>query len=174
MSLSVTSRSRTLLVRLAGIALVAGVGIGPQPAAYAGSATATLPINASVAPLCIVSAGAVNFGAYDPLVANASTPLDAQGTVTVQCVRNTSYSITLDQGQNGSSTARNMLGGTSLLNYELYSDSGHTSVWNTSSPVTGTATSLAPLGLTVYGRIPGGQDVAAAAYSDSISVTVNF
>ena len=67
-------------------------------------------------------------------------------------------------------------GGTNVLGYALYSNSGRTSVWGctTSNDVDVTSASSAANAMTVYGRIPNSQDVAAAAYSDTVTVTVTF
>ncbi len=56
--------------------------------------------------------------------------------------------------------------------YELYSDSARTAVWSSagaSSSGTGAAQDY-----TIYGRIEGSQYVTPAAYTDTITVTVNY
>lgn len=172
MVLSNRLRSPRLLSRMA---ILGALVAAPLPAAFAGSSAATMPITASVTPVCVVSAAALNFGNYDPILINSTTPLDATGTITVQCIRNSSYTVTLDQGQNGTATTRSMKeSGGSLLSYDLYTDSARTTVWNTANTVTGTAPSSAPIALSVYGRIPPAQNVAAGSYSDVVNVTVNF
>jgi spore coat protein U-like protein len=66
-------------------------------------------------------------------------------------------------------------GGTSFLTYGLYSDAGRATVWGNSATTdvehTGTGTLTA---ITVYGRIPSGQNVPAASYSDTVVATVTF
>lgn len=171
------SPTRRLLNRALRLGLLGALGMAPVPTAFAASQATTMPINASVLPSCVISAGALNFGAYDPIGANATTPLDGTATITVQCIRNTTYSVTLSQGANGTASARNMLdtgGSGTLLQYELYKDSSHSTVWNLTNTVGGTASSRAPIPLTVYGRIPAAQDVIPATYSDTVAVTVNF
>jgi spore coat protein U-like protein len=141
----------------------------------AATASTNMPISATVGANCIVSAAPLDFGTYDPLVANATTPLDVSSTITVQCVKNTNYSVSLDLGLHATGGNRFMSdGGTGTLQYELYSDSGHGTIWNTTSPVTGTAADLSPIDIPVYGRVPEGQDVVATSYTDTVSVTVNF
>jgi spore coat protein U-like protein len=140
--------------------------------------TTNLPISATVAAKCLVSADAMDFGAYDPVGANAATALTTQGAITVTCVKNTNYSIALGPGLNYANGERNMSNGTGLLHYELYSDSGLATVWNDGSNggslLSGTAASLAPLSIPVYGQVFPGQDVAAGNYSDTVTVTVQF
>src|SRR5688572_26333093 len=45
------------------------------------SASASLTVTASVAKNCTISTTPVNFGAYDPVAANATAPLDGTGTI---------------------------------------------------------------------------------------------
>ena len=51
--------------------------------AFAGSATSNFSVTASVASNCTISTTSIAFGAYDPIVANATTPLDTTGSVTI-------------------------------------------------------------------------------------------
>jgi spore coat protein U-like protein len=65
------------------------------------------------------------------------------------------------------------------MNYNLYSDAGHSSVWGNSagSWVSGTGAGMGtPQALTVYGRVAGGQaNLAAATYTEAaITVNVTF
>src|SRR5207245_7233418 len=97
---------------------------------FAATATANLPINASVAANCSISTSAVNFGNYDPIGANAAVNLDATGTVTVTCTKGAGLSIDLGLGANASGATRRVNdGGINYMNYELYSDAGRTTVW---------------------------------------------
>ena len=66
--------------------------------AFAGSASANLNVTANVAANCTISTSPVAFGAYDPVVANASTDLTASGTVTVACTKGTAATIDLGNG----------------------------------------------------------------------------
>ena len=60
------------------------------------------------------------------------------------------------------------------LNYQLYSDSARGTVWDNVTGTTLTGSGIAQ-GLTVYGRLPGGQlSAPAGAYSDTITATVSF
>ncbi|HUJ14354.1 MAG TPA: spore coat U domain-containing protein [Thermoanaerobaculia bacterium] len=143
-----------------------------------GNASKTFTVSATVSTTCSVSTVAVSFGAYDPVAANAATPLDANGTVNVLCTMGTPITVLLDLGQHASGTTRRMLSGAAnFLNYEIYNNSGRTVIWNTVNTVSGTSTSKnTPVsgGLTAYGRIPAGQDVTMGAYADALLVTVNY
>ena len=70
-----------------------------------------------------------------------------------------------------------MLGGTDLLTYELYTDSGRSTVWGSGAgagQTIATAPNKNPRTFTVYGRVPAGQDVGAASYADTVVATINF
>ena len=162
------------LIAGAGVAaLVAGfVGLAQQNV-NAATATSSFTVSASVTANCTISAGALAFGAYDPVVANASANLDQTSTISVACTKGATASVGLDNGANFSG-GRRMKSGTDYLGYEMYSDSGRSTVWNTAAPVSYTAASKAASSLTVYGRAAGGQDVPAGSYSDTVIATITF
>ena len=144
----------------------------------AATATANVTVTASVTNNCSINGGSLAFGAYDPLVTNAADPKDGSGTFTVACTKGASgVTIDLGQGQNYS-TGRRMIAGGDAVNYQLYSDSGRTTIWGSTSGGAALAvtapTSKAAVTYTVYGRIAGGQDVAAGSYTDTVVATVNF
>jgi spore coat protein U-like protein len=165
------------------IKLAVGVAAFSATAAIAGPSpqTGNLSVTASVSDSCAVSSTtAVAFGAYDPL---SATNNDNTGSVTVRCTKGTVYHVALGQGSNptGTSTctapARQMSdGGTERLGYDLYTNVGRTTAWGctTSNDVDVTSASSAANAMTVYGRIPAGQDVATGGYSDTVVVTVTF
>lgn len=84
--------------------------------------------------------------------------------------------IGLDLGRNASGQTRYMIDSAAhLMNYEIYTTSARSIVWNTTNTVSYLSQSMATATLPVYGRIPGGQDVyTSLSYSDTITVTVNF
>jgi spore coat protein U-like protein len=120
----------------------------------------------------------VAFGAYDPVVANASNNLDATGTVTVACTKGAPATIGLGLGSNASGATRRMsAGGSDFLTYELYQNAPRTTVWGNSGGgllSTGAAPSKAARNFTVFGRVPSNQDIAAGNYTDTVVATVNF
>ncbi len=149
---------------------------GVQPAGAA-TASANLTITATVTNNCTITTAPVAFGAYDPVVANASTALDSTGTVTVACTKGAAATVGLDLGTNASAAVRRLSDGTNFLTYELYKESARTTVWGNAGAAlysAGAAPSKAPRSVTVYGRIPAGQDIPAGAYGDTVVATVNF
>ena len=147
----------------------------------AGSSTGTLTVTASVSQKCILSSPTLGFGSYDPVVTNNAANLDSSTTITVTCTKGAT-GITLGFGNSGnaptgcSAPQRCLLGAGhgDYLNYQLYSDSGHSSVWTTaiSESVTGGITT--PTSVTIYGRVPPTQDVNVDTYSDTVVATVNY
>jgi spore coat protein U-like protein len=160
---------------VSGVALVAAVFSAPASAA---TATANLGVSATVTNNCTISTSAVAFGSYDPVVAHASANLDGTGTVTVACTKGATSTVGLALGSNASGSTRRMRdGGTNYLTYELYQDSGRTTVWGNSGAGLynpGAAPSKTARNFTVYGRVPSNQDVPAGSYNDTVVATVNF
>jgi spore coat protein U-like protein len=163
----------------AGTAVLA---ISAASSADAVTATSNLSVTASVTANCTIATAPVAFGAYDPVSVNATAALNGTGTVSVTCTSGATTTVTLGQGSNaatGSTAAvparRLKDGGTDLLTYSLYSDTGRTIVWGdtagTGVPHTGTGTLTA---ITVYGAVNPGQNVPAGSYSDTVVATITF
>ena len=141
-----------------------------------GNDDSSFTVTAAVQTECTVSTAPLNFGAYDPVSANAVAPRDTTGTVNVYCTAGTFVTVTLDNGLWASGTNRR-LKAVSFLTYEIYKDAARSVIWNVANTNTGTSTSnVIPIngGFTAYGRIFAGQDVPAGSYSDTILVTVNY
>lgn len=142
-----------------------------------------LVLSGAAGAVCNVSATSVAFGAYNPL---SPINTDATGTVTVTCSGLlsllVSYEILLSKGGAGTYSPRRMASGSNTLNYNLYTTITRTTIWGDttggSARVTGNilVQLLTPTSNnhTVYGRIPAQQNVAPGAYTDSITVTVNY
>ena len=156
--------------------------------ALAGSATSNVGISSNIANVCTISTGAVAFGAYDPIVTNASTPLDASGTVTITCTKGSSTTLGLGLGTNPSASVRRMKdSGSNMMTYELYQppDStpgtacsfGSPSVWGNSGVglfTPAAAPSKSARTYNICGQVAAGQDLPFGNYSDTVIATVNF
>jgi spore coat protein U-like protein len=144
----------------------------------AASASTSLSVTATVNNNCTISTAALAFGTYDPIVTNASSPLDGTGTVTIACTKGATTTIGLGLGANASGSTRRMTDGSgNYLTYEAYQDSSHSTVWGTSGAgllTPAAAPSKAARDFTVYGRVAGNQDVPAGSYTDTVTATVNF
>ena len=125
------------LIAGAGVAaLVAGfVGMAQSNVSAAGTATSSFTVSTTVTANCTISAGALAFTPYDPVVANAAANLDQTSTISVACTKGATASVSLDNGLNFSGGRRMKSGTTDFLTYEVYSDSGRSTVWNSTAPV---------------------------------------
>jgi len=142
------------------------------------TATANLAVSTTVGNTCTISTTALAFGAYDPIVTNASTALIGQGGVVLTCTKNAATTIGLALGANALASVRRMTdGATNYLTYELYQDASSVQVWGTAGVALLTpavAPSKAPRTFVVYGKVAGGQDVPSGTYTDTVVATVNF
>ena len=151
------------------------LGLAPV-AAMASTATNTFAVTTVVLSVCTVAATPMAFVSYDPTSASNT---DGTTTVAVLCTAGTPYNVRLSPGANAVTvTTRKMLltAGTDLLPYSLFRDSGRTQNWGATDgtdTVAGTGNGL-PQSLTVYGRVASGATVAAGAYLDTVTVTVNY
>jgi spore coat protein U-like protein len=163
-------------------AAAASFGLLSSSPAFAGSATSSMSVSASVSDNCTISAGALSFGSYDPGVANASTPLDGSGSISVLCTLDASASIELGQGSNadaGSLDATPLRrlsdGAGNYLSYELDQDVAHLVLWgNTSGSGVGHTGTGASESIAVYGRIAAAQNVPSGSFTDTVVATINF
>jgi len=129
----------------------------------------TMPLAAAT---CGLSTQSANFGNYD---FQSSQNLDGVGHVTVTCDVATTYTIALSPGVAGTFTSRIMQNGPHQLQYNLYVDLAHASVWGDG---TGNSTTVSGSGTNVdhpvYGSIPAGQNPYVGSYSDVITVMLSF
>ena len=137
---------------------------------------------------CSASTTGVAFAGYDPL---APVPNDSTGNVTVVCsyvsgsAEKVAYAVRLSTGNSATYASRRMKAGISVLNYNLFSNTGRTAVWGNGIGGTTVMSGSFTVGpgngngqrqdsRTIYGRIPARQDVLDGAYADTIIVTLEF
>jgi spore coat protein U-like protein len=123
---------------------------------------------------CTIATTSTAFGTYNVF---ATAPTDSTGTIVIRCQGGKDIAISINRG--GSSTfERRMVNGTEELLYNLYLDAARTLVWGDGTGGTQVSVEDPPnnkdLPLTIYARVPAGQDVAAGAYIDTATVSVNF
>lgn len=137
------------------------------------TATASIPVKASVVVHCVISASPLSFGTYSGTLTRSTT------SIGVTCSNNTSYTVGLNAGTSAGATVttRAMTGPAgAMLKYGLYSDSGHTVNWgNTAAQnwISGTGAGTLQ-SLIVYGEIPAGQFPAPGNYSDTIIAKITY
>ncbi len=137
---------------------------------------------ASAAATCSVSVSGLAFGSHDPI---SGSPTDSTGTVSVTCAGtvgdSASYSILLGSG-GGSYSNRQMSSGSNVMYYNIFTESGHYSIFGDGTGSTATLsnslTLVAPSQTTnhaIYGRIYAGQtSVPAGSYGDTLVVTLQY
>lgn len=160
-------------IMLSGVATIASFLFAPSAAQAACN-----PLSLCI---CAVSASGMSFGNYDPI---SGAHADTTGTVRVACTLTValtgSYTVSLSAGNSGSYSARHLRNGSNTLSYNLFTTSARSIVWGDgtggSSSVTQNFLALLFVEntLTIYGRIPGGQNVPAGTYNDTITVTVTY
>lgn len=166
---------RLVLVSVLAVGGVLGVN------SYAEVAINSVSVVTQVVASCSITATPLAFGSINVL---PKANIDNQSTLNATCTNGTAYVIGLDAGvSNGATvTERKMTrisGGSQTIQYMLYSNPSRTSNWGNGSTVTngefaGIGSGVAQL-ITVYGRIPPGQNHApAATYNDIITATINY
>jgi spore coat protein U-like protein len=157
----------------------AGVLLAIAGSAHAATKTATFTVSASVASNCVISTNNLNLGAFD-----GATDLAQSADITVRCTNATPYEVELSTGASGSYGNRTLSNGTATLNYNLYTDAGHTLIWGDgttggTSSATGTGTGMA-LGQTkthtVHGQLLASANANAdlGTYIDTITATIRY
>ncbi len=168
-------------------ALVSAVLVGTASLtlpAYAGTDTSNMAVTADIGMNCTIATTDIAFGSYDPIVANATSSLTANGTVTTTCTVGSTGVVIIGEGldpADDSSPAEpdRRMGGPSegeYLEYQVYSDSELANVW-TNDTETGVAYTASGSGqvMTVYGEVAAWQtDAVEGSYSDTLVVTVNY
>jgi spore coat protein U-like protein len=158
--------------------LAAAVLIALSGAAQAGTASNTFGVTASVAANCIVAATPIAFGNYD-----GTAELDVSQNLSVRCTKNLPYTIRLDGGVANSFAPRKLTKGSDLLEYNLYTDGGRTTVWGNGTsgstmPGVGNGMGLASaVSHTIYARLfnsDANQLAPVGNYVDTITVEVAY
>lgn len=145
--------------------------------ALAGTAQTSMPVSAEVLENCSVISSAMSFG---PITDVGATNVDSTATITLSCTLNAGYEIQLNDGLNALNGQRRLVNATSkeAVNYDIYRNVSRDLRWGSqlgTDTVSGTASPAGVATVTAYGRIPAGvAKVSAGAYTDTITVTVNF
>ncbi len=141
--------------------------------AVAGSATAktsTSPaatVGATVVANCLISTSAsdIAFGDYDP---TSSTDLAAQGSTQIRCTRGATYWTYI-------TGTRSFTIGGDTLNFQLYTDAGHTIVYPAVKTGGGSVSpSNAAKLIEYFGLVAAGQNVGVGSGTANLVFTVEF
>ena len=131
--------------------------------------------------VCNVAATGISFGNYDVF---STGPVDSTGTVTVSCddIPPVSPVIAIGPGGAGTFLPRGMRHASlpDRLGYNIFTSPSMAVVWGDGTGGTSTVTMgpvpgrRPPRPVTIYGRIPAGQNVSAGTYSDTLVVTITW
>jgi spore coat protein U-like protein len=183
--------TRKLLLPLAVAALAL---VSHSRAFAAGSAFVDFQALAHIDPTCTIAvAGDLDFGAYDPVGANATAALAGNTSLTLTCSRGTVSTIDLSTSANyGAAVAgkRTMITGAggsgNQLAYDLFQPNALGGAATQSATPWGNGTTggstfavaaaptIAARTVKVFGSIPAGQDASTGSYADAVRATVNF
>jgi spore coat protein U-like protein len=99
-------------------------------------------------------------------------------TLSVTCSNTTPYNVGLDAGNASGSTvaARLLANGAATVGFQMYSDSGRSTVWGNTigtNTVSGTGTGSAQT-LTVYGQVPAQATPTANTYTSTVTASITF
>ena len=168
-------------------AMVLGLTALTVPA-YATDTAANLTVSADINASCTMNVTDLNFGAYDPIVANATEGLTGSATVSTTCTSGATGVVTMSGGLHStfcmsSKCYRRMAnaGETSFLRYNIYTNASYSwgYVWTDNPVDTKTVGQVTGSGisqdLTVYGEVHKNQtNASAGSYTDTINVTLRF
>ena len=120
--------------------------------------------------------GSLNFGEHSSLnnTIDAESEAVSAGVIRLNCTKDVSYSISLDNGRNAVADTRRLrsaAGDASSIAYHLYQDASRSTLWDSATPYAGVGSGQ-PVDVTVYGRIPATATPAAGKYRDAVTVTV--
>ena len=158
------------------IKLLAGlVALSAFNMAYAATASAPMQVTATVDSKCNISAGNMGFGT----IQLGGTSPTANSNVTVECTKDTAYSIAFNGGLNNLSGAYRLKHATlnQYLDYMLSAGGSPNQIIPNQTIQTGVGaglgSSLATV-IAIQGSINPNSNVSAGNYSDTITVTVTY
>lgn len=129
---------------------------------------------------CNVSSTPVTFGDYDTF---SPAPLETTGSITVDCDETPPPNVTISIGPSPNSGGFNprklkLIGGSDLLEYNLFTRKSHTRIWGDGSGDTyterGNVNKNKAWVSTVFARILPGQNVSSGPYNETLTVTITW
>lgn len=147
------------------------------PGVWAGAASTTFQVAATVEPRCSVQAQALNLGPYDPFVAHARVGLSGVTSFQVRCTKGVNARLLLEPVSPQGGSERVMTWGDQRLRYALFKDRNLAAPW---LPGEEGAIELAvtsghsTLEVPVAAWVPPGQVVLSGWYADVVTARLEF
>lgn len=161
-----------------GLAMIVGV-VSTAGLAHLRAQMAPFQALATIPSTCSVSAADINFGVYDPVVANLTQPKDAEGLITLTCTSGLTPVLSL-MNQYGTATGTlGLYNGNTFLTFDLYKDAARTQRINIGDEIARPTDFLVNGGtvvLTVYARLLPGQMQARSGdlYTAQMNVSMVY
>jgi spore coat protein U-like protein len=157
--------------------IAAAVLLAVAGTANAATKTDNMVVSATVSKNCTIDAPDLNFGSWD-----GDTDVAVNSNISVKCTSGTTFAVDLSTGSSGSYASRTLVNGGDVLNYNLYTDTTHSTVWGNGSGGTSNGTGsgagmTAAQTLTVYGQLLASanpQAFGAGVYNDTITATITY
>jgi spore coat protein U-like protein len=152
-------------------ALLAAVVATPAMAGPNGTVTRTMDVVLNVTTACTMTTSTtMDFGFLTSVTGGTTTTVGA----TVKCTPNAAYTVKIDNGQNfGTGTQRKLKSttGTATVDYNVFQSDG-TTAW----PATGVAGTGSgnDQTLNIVGKLAQATEVAAGAYKDLLTITLDY
>lgn len=168
--------------------LLFGLGLVAAAAPALAADTTTFNVKIIITKACTITAAAATDVDFGSALSTATTPANAQGSVTAQCSALTPYTIALNAGSNAATandvTTRRMrntdaaVTTNNFVGYQLYSNAGHTTVWGATAgtnTMAGTGNGLAQA-YPIYGQVanPSVNNAATGNYQDTVTATISY
>lgn len=154
------------------ISAIAAAALAAVPiAASAGTVTNTLTARIRVDTSCRLFTETLSFGT----VTLANQQVDATATFRLSCGPSVAYSVEIDNGLHYNGSRRMFAGSGNIYTaYEIYRDAAHTQIWGSGvNQISGVTPADGEVTLIAYGHVPDTRK-PARAYTDRVTVTVNF
>ncbi|WP_442954669.1 Csu type fimbrial protein [Pantoea sp. LMR881] len=146
------------------------------------TSSTTFQVSASIVAGCVISGtnigvlGTLDFGTQSGVATNSvSTSFVKSSTINLACTPGTTLSMTINGGNNYTSTRNLKLASSSnTLPYYLYTNAAHTNAIPVGQPVALTYSNANNITLPIYGllQLPG--STRAGVYTDTLTVTLSW
>lgn len=150
-------------------------------------ASGSFTVEATVTGSCVIlNSNNMPFGLYNPVTIEGSAEITAESNVSIRCTNGlTNVSVSLNEGENAPDEStcaqpqRHLISAdNNTIKYQIYQDAERLIVWgcadNNAQVIPKFTSSIVPVQLNTYSRIPAGQNIAKGTYVDLVGVAVTF